>query len=493
MNLRPVRTPLILLVAVLFFLITWYFAPIPGQVLLVPDNWQQMSAWPQVRLENETLRPGERATAVIFDTVPWAYVKLLVGTAEGTLESHTTDRTTAVTQWNWSFTVPDEPGYTLAFYHDCHTGCQHWITVNVGKMLSAAPPPAVVPTKLGVVLADPDRYWHNRAGWDVEITYAQLAEEEFWGIDDLARRVEGATAKGLRVLVRVDYGQGQSIPPVDDYRALELYLRYLRRLARDDRLQGVYGYIIGSSFNTAANNSQSPGQPVTPAWYARVFNGYNRPPAHTDNALQTIRAENQTVRVLVGPVTPWNADQDGGRTFPPQAPWLNYFYALVTAVNQSAQEKSQIGVAAAAPDGFAMQSPGFPDASELSHFERASEPRLNLPHPEWPDAQAGFRVYQDWLAIINSQAHNKGVPGYITATNTFHPDSGREPTENYPPGWLTAALEVVNGEPQIAALCWFLDVFPHDDQWDFFSLAEGHGWMGEAAKEFDLLLQDVPE
>ncbi|MBX3059217.1 MAG: hypothetical protein KF770_22340 [Anaerolineae bacterium] len=471
----------------------WYFAPIPGQVLLVPDNWQQISAWPQVRLENEILRPGERATTVIFDTVPWAYVKLLAGTAEGTLESHTTDRATAVTQWNWSFTVPDEPGYTLAFYHDCHTGCQHWTTVNVGKTPPAAPPSAAIPTKLGVVLADPDRNWHNRAGWDVEITYAQLAEEEFWGIDDLAQRVEAAAAKGLRVLVRVDFGQGQSIPPVDDYRALELYLRYLRRLARDDRLQRVYGYIIGSSFNTAANNSQSPGQPVTPGWYARVFNGYNAPPANTDNALQTIRAENQTARVLVGPVAPWNVDQDGALPFPQAAPWLNYFYALVTAVNQSAQDKSQYGIALNAPDGFAVQAPGYPDAPELADLARAGEPRLNLPHPEWPAAQAGFRVYQEWLEIINAQPHTRGTPVYVTATHTYHPGSNREPAENYAPGWLTSALDVVNEEPQIAALCWFLDVFPHDDQWDFFSLAEGHGLLGEAAKEFDMLLQDVPE
>jgi hypothetical protein len=64
-----------------------------------------------------------------------------------------------------------------------------------------------------------------------------------------------------------------------------------------------------------------------------------------------------------------------------------------------------------------------------------------------------------------------------------------KPAQNYPPGWLTAALDVVNREPQIAALCWYLDVFPHDDQWDFFSLTNPRGLMVNAAGEFDSLLR----
>ncbi len=104
----------------------------------------------------------------------------------------------------------------------------------------------LVPTKLGVVFPDAARNWHGRSGWGVELTYADLATEEHWGIDDLAVRVEQAKAAGLRVLVRVDYAQGQSVPPTGDNVALDLYLRYLERLARDERLGDVYGYLIGS-------------------------------------------------------------------------------------------------------------------------------------------------------------------------------------------------------------------------------------------------------
>jgi hypothetical protein len=48
----------------------------------------------------------------------------------------------------------------------------------------------------------------------------------------------------------------------------------------------------------------------------------------------------------------------------------------------------------------------------------------------------------------------------------------------------------VNDEPQIVALCWFLDTFPHSDQWSWFSLSERRGRLVDAADEFELLLQE---
>lgn len=140
--------------------------------------------------------------------------------------------------------------------------------------------------------------------------------------------MQNAADKGLFVLVRVDYAQGQSIPPPDALLALDNYLSYVRRLARDARLQNVYGYVIGSSFNSSRANIQSAQNPVTPEWYARVFNGFNAPLPRTDNVVQTIRAENTAVRILVGPVSPWRTEQDGAQPFQIDAPWLNYFNTL---------------------------------------------------------------------------------------------------------------------------------------------------------------------
>lgn len=132
----------------------------------------------------------------------------------------------------------------------------------------------------------------------------------------------------------------------------------------------------------------------------------------------------------------------------------------------------------------------YPEALERGlRTERADEPRIDLRQPPATGAQAGFRVYQDWLDVINAHPDSRGLPVYITSTNTFQRDNTAEPAQNYPPGWLTAALDVVNREPQIAALCWYLDAFPHDDQWDFFSLTNPRGLMVNAADEFDSLLR----
>lgn len=494
MNFRFPRAGLILIFLILFTSLYWLI-PIPGQVLLAPDNWQEINAWPQVRLDGADLQPGSIASLVVYDTTPWPHVKLVAGDAPGTLDSYQLDSAAGVYQWNWSYTVPNTPGYRLAFYHGCHTGCQAWTTVAAGK--AASSPPASVndamPTKLGVVFAHPERNWHNRRGWNVELTYAQLVDEAYWGIDDLAARVEAATDKGLLVLVRVDYAEGQSIPPANDYVALDIYLNYVSRLARDTRLKHVYAYIIGSGYNSDGNNAQAPENKVTPEWYARVFIGYRAPVRQQDNVLQTIRKENPAVRVLVGPVTPWRPDQDGALRYSIDVPWLNYFNTLTDAINQTAEAKMSLGIGLTAPDGFAVQAFGRPDAAELRNTERANEPAVALRLPQWGGAQAGFRVYQDWLNIINAHSHTQALPVYITATNTYQPDSGVEPAQNYPAGWLTAAYEVVNAEPQIVALCWFLDLFAHDAQWRYFSLTNPQGLMADAAHEFDALLQSYPE
>jgi hypothetical protein len=143
----------------------------------------------------------------------------------------------------------------------------------------------------------------------------------------------------------------------------------------------------------------------------------------------------------------------------------------------------------AGPDGFDVQAPGSPDAPEMAGVLRSDEPLTDLSREAWGGAQAGFRVYEDWMAIVNAYPATRGLPIYIISTNTYDRQAGIPPAQNYPRGWLTTALEVANGEPQVAALVWFLDEFPHDDEWDWFSLTEKPGRLVDAAEEFDALLQ----
>ncbi len=472
----------VLLLAVL--LGGYWLLPIAGRVAVWPAG-QTQQTWPQIVVRGGALEPGREAVAVVQDVTPWGHVLL---TADGRpaqlLQWSQVQR--GVWQWEWSF-VPQASATTLAFYHDCDSGCRLLGRVGLGDVADAASAsPTRLPTKLGVVFPNPARDWHGRAGWAVDVTYAR-ATEAYWGIDELAGRVAGYEAQGLRALVRIDLAPGQSIPPEGDRLALAEYLAYAQRLARDDRLASVYGYIIGSGYNTAGANGGH--APASPAWYARLFNGAGESPSHADNAAQTIRLANPRARVLVGPVQPWA--QDAVNTAPGNSvtPWLDYFRAVIAAINDSATAKATAGIPLAAPDGFALQAPGRPGAPELAGSDPAREPRTDVRRAAWDGGQAGFRVYADWLTVINGFPATRGLPAYITATNTFAPDDGTPPAQNYPRGWLTAAVAEINGQPQVQALCWFMDGPLGDKQWEWFSLARRVGGMLDAAEEFDALLQ----
>ncbi|MHB1134721.1 MAG: hypothetical protein ACYC4L_20300 [Chloroflexota bacterium] len=467
----------------------YWFLPISGQIAILPGASYQAPAWPRIEVSPGSPRPGQEITVQVSDVSPWVHVALTVdgqparwGGAGGGGGTWT---------WQWTYTVPAgaaaDAERTVAFYRDCDRGCveQGRLTLDPGQGA-----PSGTEMKLGLVFSDPARDWHGRRGWDVELTYAREGEgQSYWGVDALAGRVSQAAAKGLRVLVRVDYDRAQSLPPNGDEQALAEYLGYLRRLARDERLAGVYGYVVGSGYNALDANTRARERPVSPAWYARLFNGAGLEPARADNAVQTVRAENPRARLLVGPVRPWLADQNGELRYRLNTPWLNYFNTLVALLDEGARAKAAAGQAQVAPDGFALQAPGRPEAPELAGRPAAEEPLLDLPRASWGGAQAGFRVYRDWLEVINTYPTTRGLPGYLTASNTFAPDGGRPPAENYPTAWLGAALRAVEAEPQIQALIWFMDGPLEDAQWDAFSLAKGLGRLQEAAAEFDALLR----
>jgi len=467
-------------------LITGYWLlPIRGKVFVVPGDENSLS-WPRLAFEPALPQPGETATALVTDVTPWTFVTLTVdGVPAMSLGQGVRYGDTWL--WRWTFTVPESAGYEVRFYHDCHTGCEERGRFAVGTVTPARV--SATPTKLGLALPNVTRDWYGRGGWAVEVTYVRQAEEAFWGVDDLAARIAVHHSKGLRVLVRVDYDQAQSVPAVDDNLALTEYLEYFSRLARDARMREVYGFIAGADFNTTEANTLAQDQAVTPAWYARVFNGYGEDVTHTDNVVQTIRAENPNARVLVGPLRPWSIDQDGDRSYAVDAPWLNYMHTLVAFLDEGAQAKASAGIPLVAPDGFDVQAPGLPDARELVGSLRADEPRADMHRAAWNGARVGFGVYRDWLDIINAYPTTRGLPVYIISTNTYDREAGIPPAQNYPRGWLTAALDVVDAEPQIVALVWFLDDFPHSDQWDWFSLTRKPGRLVDAAEEFDALLR----
>ncbi len=465
----------------------YWLLPISGQIIVLPGDEGTLPG-PRFQLDPLIPRPGELVKVSVTDTQPWTFVTLTVA-GEAASSAGWSQLPGGVWRWDWTFTAPAQPGYALVFYHDCHTGCIERGRIAVGRQPERVAPPTTIPTKLCMVFPNPERDWRGRSGWAVEIAYASQVEDMYWGVDDLATRVAAQHAQGLRVLIRVEYAQQQSLPPEGDYLALAEYLLFVERLARDARLRDVYGLVIGSDFNTAEANSLAGSRPATPEWYARLFNGYDEDAARDDNVVQRVRAVNPNLRVIVGPVRPWNTDGNGAERYTIDAPWLNYMHTLVARLDAGAQAKAAAGIPLCAPDGFDIQAPGRPDAPEMQGRPRAEEPRYALPRAAWGGAQAGFRIYREWLDIINSAPSTRGLPVYIISTNTYDREADIPPAQNYPRGWLTIALAEVDAEPQIQALCWFMDDFPHSEQWDWFSLTRKPGRLVDAAEEFNALLR----
>lgn len=473
-----------LLLAWIILALIWLL-PLRGQVVVQTPAGLYSQPWPQITLSPPAPRPEQPLHVTIRDARPWAYVLLTWNHAPlqpDAWKRPEQDRP----PWEWRWTVPDPgSGGEILFYTDCHTGCVERGRWRVGEAPLAPTPQPRVPTKLGVVFPNPQRDWHHRSGWVVELTYARRGDQPYWGADDLAQRVQRDVSQGQRVIVRVDFDQGQPLPPAGDEVGLVDYLAYLRRLARDQRLGGVYALQLGSGYNA------TPKHDLTPEWVARVINGYGLASDRTDNGVQAIKLARPGLRVLVGPIQPWTTDQDGDLPYRIDAPWLNYFNTLAARLAKSAQAKEAAGQALTLPDGFAAQAPGRPHAAALNPDQRAQEPRLDLHTPQWVDAQMGFRVYRDWLDIINSHDATRGLPLYITSTNTYTPDDPVPPAQNYPPGWLLAAYAEINAQPQVRSLIWFLDYDGSGDRrWDAFSLSTGFGQMYEAARDFEALLAE---
>jgi hypothetical protein len=218
-----------------------------------------------------------------------------------------------------------------------------------------------------------------------------------------------------------------------------------------------------------------------------VFNGYGLAPTRSDNVVQTMRAIDPQLRVLVGSVAPWNSDQNGEIVDPHNLPWLNYMQTLVAHIDEATQARQKHGIPLAGPDGFALRAPGRIDAPEIA-ANPATEPASDIHQPDWGAAQAGFRVYRDWLAIINRYPSTRGLPAYISSTNTISSAGSTPPAQQYPAGWLTAALDEIDREPQVQALCWFVDE-SLGEIWNDFSLKQHPGQLHDTAEEFERLLQ----
>lgn len=457
-------------ILILLLMLGYWLLPISGN-LRIEREQANSTVMPRIWFDNGFI--------YVRDSVAWTDVALSVN--DYTISrDQTLDPQREQWTWRWRVTSNQLPA-TVRFYHDCASGCQQRAQLTLGDAPTPMPQ-TLRSTKLGAIFANPQRDWHDRAAWAIEIAYSQRANEQQWSVDELSNRVAALHDHGLHVLIRISYDQGQSLPPRDNETAFKAYMDFCARLVRDQRFAEVYGFIIGNGYNAQGENTL--GAEVTPEWAARVFNGYGLDPQRTDNIMQTMRHLRPTAQLFVGSVAAWNSDQTGALADPLNVAWLNYFNTLLHHLDETNRAKLALGMNDSAPSGFAVQAFGR-ITSDLS--DPALEPTLDLRLPEYGDAQAGFRIYRDWQAIINRYSSTNAKPVIIT-TNTFVASDGVEPIQNYPAGWLTTAYNEILNDPQIVGLCWFVDV-PFGQRWQGFSLSQPAGNLYTAAAEFDQLLR----
>jgi len=307
--------------------------------------------------------------------------------------------------------------------------------------------------------------WYNltgaresTGGWDVELLFATAIDQvnDPNGRSAVGARATQAKNLGLRVLVRVDHAPGQALPPTGDDAARTEYVLFLQAICQDAVYRdNVFGYIIGNEPNLRAENQRlnwAAGQRLTPEWYARICVGFGADPGDTGNAYSSIKTFQPNAWVLVGGVAPWSGDSgsDDADRWQRDEPWLNYFHAVCRRI-------SSVGASIGRwPDAFAIHAYGRTGLPGSDGFSR-EEPHREVPFGT-QGAQGGFRVYRDWLAIIDATGFDRALPIFVTETNTL---TVAPSSQSYPGGWYLEALQELRAAgPRFYALCWFVDNDP---------------------------------
>ena len=218
---------------------------------------------------------------------------------------------------------------------------------------------------------------NGRTGWCVEVV-----NTDPWPHDPSPEQIASIAAEGFTPIVRINKFFGQTVPSdPSEYDAFA---------AACAGKVAMYGgacrrWIIGNEMNADFEGG------IPAAAYATVYR----------RCRAAIHAAQPGAEVLVGAVAPWNATLGGAGPYPPNQPWLNYMYALVHDLEDEA-------------DGFAIHAYGGRDGDD--------DPR--------DDDGWGFGVFRDWMNIIDSEAHARHKPVYLTEMN--HAADGQGPIPGYP-------------------------------------------------------------
>ena len=143
-------------------------------------------------------------------------------------------------------------------------------------------------------------------------------------------------------------------------------------------------------FGAPAAEIQEGHFPVTPSYYVECY-------VQVRECIKQLRGHEQDL-VLVGAVAPWNTDAKDAEN--PSGDWIQYFAAIVSALQGGQCE------------GFALHTATLGPDPEILHTDQ------NLSFP-FGGHKSGFRCFEDYIAAIPPQ--HRGLPFFITETAQLQP------------------------------------------------------------------------
>jgi len=230
-------------------------------------------------------------------------------------------------------------------------------------------------------------------------------------------KLRSIMGKGFRIILRLDYDYGQTVPADWDWVGRYDYAVRSGQIARD--MAGVVSLFVIGNEMTSAHEGQ-----ISPQWYTIVFNAHD-----TNSAYDRIKAVRPDARVLMGGLSGWPGFPGEGGS---NVNFFDYFIEQVEAV-----------------DGFAVHA--YSGTSFFDGSGGTEDPRFSDMTGLLSFAEYAKRIYAKWGPSVK--------PIYITETNTYWFKNGFS-DRSYRDNWIKEAYQAVDqwnrsNDMKIEALCWF--------------------------------------
>lgn len=301
---------------------------------------------------------------------------------------------------------------------------------------------------------------NGKSMWSVEMLYTTNWRAMTTAQKDAERsKLLNIKNKGFKIILRLDYSQAQTVPPLNDWTNRYYFAVDCGSIAQ--KMSDIVDhYIIGNEMTTAPDANCRDA-----LWYAKVFNG------HDGNcAYDQIKLYDSTSTVMVGALTAWP-----------------YFINEINGNNVDwlATVQSNVDQSGGKPviDGYALHA--------YSGGEYFNVPSSVAEDPRFSDV-TGLHSFIQFLKVIYNR-HGTGIPVHITETNTYWFNLGFS-CYSYRANWVKEAFQAIDqwnkrSDLKICSFNWFtyshLGITdPSSDIWGNALMRTDNGLLNTARSDF---------